>query len=179
MKTRTSVLPLTNDLAVIVMNKTIVEKLRNTFGDSIVSSNEFRDELTIIVKKQNIVQICVFLRDDEELKFDSLRDVCGADYYRPEDRYEVIYNLYSLKNKYRLRLKVRVDESDLHVPTVSSVWATADWAEREAYDMYGIIFDDHPDLRRMYLPEGFEYYPLRKEFPLMGIPGSLPLPRKN
>ncbi|MBI1806028.1 MAG: NADH-quinone oxidoreductase subunit C, partial [Ignavibacteria bacterium] len=73
---------------------------------------------------------------------------------------------------------VKVNESDLHVPSVSHVWSTANWHERETYDVYGIIFDGHPDLRRMYMPEEFEYYPLRKDFPLMGIPGSLPLPRK-
>jgi NADH-quinone oxidoreductase subunit C len=89
-----------------------------------------------------------------------------------------VYNLYSLKNKYRLRLKVRVDESDLHVPSMTPVWPGANWHERETNDMYGIVFDGHPDLRRIYMPEEFEHYPLRKDFPLMGIPGSLPLPRK-
>jgi len=161
------------------MNQRTLEKLRASFNDSIISSNEFRNELTVVVKKQDIVRICQYLRDDEELKFDSLRDICGVDYYRPEDRYEVVYNLYSLKNKYRFRLKVRVDESELRVPTVSGVWRTAEWAERETYDMFGITFDGHPDMRRIYMPEGFEYHPLRKDFPLMGIPGSLPLPRKN
>ncbi len=161
------------------MNEKVIEKLRASFNDSIISVNEFRGELTVIVKKQDIVRICQFLRDDEELFFDSLRDVCGVDYYRPDDRYEVVYNLYSFKNKYRLRLKIRVDESELHAPTVSGVWTTADWAERETYDMFGITFDGHPDMRRIYLPDAFEYYPLRKDFPLMGIPGSLPLPRKN
>ena len=160
------------------MKDLALEKLQSNCKDSIESVNEFRDELTVVVKKQDIVRICKFLRDDETLQFDSLRDVCGADYYRPDNRYEVVYNLFSLKNKYRLRLKVKVDENDLHVPSVVGVWSTANWHEREAYDMYGIIFDGHPDLRRMYMPEEFEHYPLRKDFPLMGIPGSLPLPRK-
>ncbi|MBI3189194.1 MAG: NADH-quinone oxidoreductase subunit C [Ignavibacteriales bacterium] len=161
------------------MNQRIVEKLKSRFTDSIISVNEFRDELTVVIKKQHIVSVCQFLCDDEELKFDSLRDVCGVDYYRPDGRYEVVYNLYSLKNKHRFSLKVRVEENDIHVKSVTSVWQSADWAEREAYDMFGIIFDGHPDLRRIYMPEEFEYHPLRKEFPLMGIPGSLPLPRKN
>jgi NADH-quinone oxidoreductase subunit C len=156
----------------------ILEKLNAQFGDAIQSVNEYRGELTIVVKKSGIRKISLVLRDDPELQFDSLRDVCGADYYRPDERYEVVYNLYSIPNKFRLRLKVRVDESDLHVDSVASVWPTADWAERETYDMFGILFDDHPDLRRIYMPEGFEHYPLRKDFPLMGIPGSLPLPRK-
>ena len=160
------------------MKEQISEKLQTHFKDSIESINEFRGELTVVVKKHNIVPLCQFLRDDSDLQFDSLRDICGSDYYRPDDRFEVIYNLYSLKNKFRLRIKIRVDETDLHVPSVTGVWSTADWHERETYDMFGIVFDGHPDLRRMYMPEEFEYYPLRKDFPLMGIPGSLPLPRK-
>ena len=160
------------------MKEKILERINPGFKDSIESVNEYRGELTLIVKKNEIARICRFLHDDQELRFDSLRDVCGADYSRPTDRFEVIYNLYSLKNLFRLRLKVRVDEADLHVPSVTSVWTAANWPERETYDMYGILFDGHPDLRRIYMPEEFEFHPLRKDFPLMGIPGSLPLPRK-
>lgn len=160
------------------MNKTILQKLQSTFPNSIISFNEFQGELTVVVKKEDIVPVCKFLRDDDDLQFDSLRDICGADYNRPEERFEVIYNIYSLKTNCRLRLKIRVNESDLHVASVSSVWAAANWHERETYDMYGIVFDQHPDLRRIYMPEEFEYYPLRKDFPLMGIPGSLSLPKK-
>ncbi len=160
------------------MKEKLLEKLNTAFPASIISANEFRDELAIVIKKNEILQVCKFLRDDSDLQFDSLRDVSGSDNYTPEGRFEVVYNLYSICNNFRLRLKVSIDESDLHVQSVTSVWKAADWAEREAYDMYGIIFDGHPDLRRMYMPEEFEYYPLRKDFPLMGIPGSLPLPRK-
>ena len=160
------------------MKEQITEKLRSHCKDSIESMNEFREEFTVVVKKNDIVQICTFLRDEPDLQFDSLRDICGVDYYRPDERFEVVYNVYSLKNNFRLRIKVRVNESDLHVPSVTGVWEGADWHERETFDMYGIVFDGHPDLRRMYMPEEFEYYPLRKEFPLMGIPDSLPLPRK-
>ena len=160
------------------MKDIIVEKLTARVGADTISVSEYRGELTIIVKKSEILNVCRILKEDAALQFDSLRDVCGADYLRPEDRFEVIYNLYSLKNLFRLRLKVRVDEADLHVDSVTDVWSTANWHERETYDMFGIIFDGHPDLRRMYLPEEFEYHPLRKDFPLMGIPGSLPLPRK-
>ena len=97
---------------------------------------------------------------------------------RRENRFEVIYNLYSLQNRQRLRLKIFTDESNLHVPSVTPVWPGAGWPEREAFDMFGIIFDGNNDLRRMYMPEEFEYFPLRKDFPLMGIPDSIPLPRK-
>jgi NADH-quinone oxidoreductase subunit C len=160
------------------MKDLIVQKLSAHFPSSVEHVNEYKGELTLIVRKQDIVPVCLLLRDEPELGFTSLRDLCGADYHRPDGRFEVIYNLYALATKFRLRLKVRVEENDLHVPSVCGVWKAANWAEREAYDMYGILFDGHPDLRRMYLPEEFEYYPLRKDFPLMGIPGSLPLPRK-
>jgi NADH-quinone oxidoreductase subunit C len=160
------------------MKDRLLDKLNSNFKDSIESVSEFRKELTIIIKRDDIVKVCQFLRDDEELRFDSLRDVCGADRFTPEERFEVIYNLYSLKNNFRLRLKVHIGAENPRVPTVTGIWPTANFEEREAYDMFGIIFDGHPDLRRIYMPEEFEYHPLRKDFPLMGIPGSLPLPRK-
>jgi NADH-quinone oxidoreductase subunit C len=160
------------------VNEKITARVQERFGASVAVASEYCGELTLVVAKGSIVEICRFLRDDPEMRFDSIRDICGADYYRPEERYEVVYNLYSIPHRARVRLKVRVEESDLHVPTLTGVYAGAAWMEREAYDMYGILFDGHPDLRRMYLPEEFEYYPLRKDFPLMGIPGSLPLPRK-
>ena len=160
------------------MKDKLLDKLNTHFKDSIESVNEFRKELTIFVKKDDIVKVCQFLRDDEELRFDSLRDVCGTDQFKPGDRFEVIYNLYSLKNNYRLRLKVRINEDNPHVNSVAGIWTTANFEEREAYDMFGIIFEGHPDLRRIYMPEEYEYHPLRKDIPLMGIPGSLTLPRK-
>jgi NADH-quinone oxidoreductase subunit C len=160
------------------MKEKLLEKLNSQFRTSIEGISEFRGELTIGIKKDDIVTVCRFLRDDTELKVDSLRDICGAERYKPGDRFEVIYNLYSLENKFRFRLKVTVNETTPHVPTVSEVWPAANFAEREAHDMFGLIFDGHPDLRRIYMPEEFEHYPLRKDFPLMGIPGSLSLPRK-
>jgi len=155
-----------------------VEKLKTKFADVILDITEFRNETTVTVRKEKIVEVCSFLKSDEELSFDYLSDLCGVDKLEEKDRFEIVYHLYSLKNKTRLRLKVKVDESDLKVPTVTSVWSTANWHERETYDMYGIQFEGHPDLRRIYMPEEFEYFPLRKDFPLMGIPGSLTLPRK-
>ncbi len=131
-----------------------------------------------MLRKESIVGCSKLLRDDERFAFDSLRDLCGADYARPEESFEVVYILYSLKHHRRLRVKVRVDEADCRVPSVTTVWPAANWCERETFDMFGILFDNHPDLRRIYMPPEFEYYPLRKDFPLMGIPGSLPLPRK-
>ncbi len=160
------------------MKEKIESKLRNKFLQAILEVSEFRGDLTFLVDKNSIVEICKFLRDDEELSFDLLVDLCGVDRAKRKDRFEVVYHLVSLKNKFRLRLKTRVDEKDCEVESVTSVYPTANWHERETYDMFGIIFKNHPDLRRMYMPEEFEYYPLRKDFPLMGIPGSLQLPKK-
>jgi NADH-quinone oxidoreductase subunit C len=159
-------------------NQTILERLKSRLGGAILESREFRGELTIIVPKEQIVEVCSILKNDPDLSYDFLSDLCGIDMYTPEKRFGVIYNLLSLKNKHRLRIKTFTEEENPKVPTMTGIWGTANAHERETYDMFGIIFEGHPDLRRMYMPEDFEYYPLRKDFPLMGIPGSLPLPKK-
>lgn len=160
------------------MNETIIEKLNGKCAQSIEGSLEYRGDLTVTVRKDDIVSVCEFVKNDPDLAFDMLIDLCGVDMYRPEARFEVVYNLYSLKNKKYLRLKVNVDEANPIVRTVTGVWSGANWHERETFDMFGIKFSGHPDLRRMYMPEEYEYYPLRKDFPLMGIPDSIPLPRR-
>ncbi|MBI3004992.1 MAG: NADH-quinone oxidoreductase subunit C [Ignavibacteriales bacterium] len=159
-------------------NQAVDEKLKARFSAVPLEISEFRDELTVVVPKENIVDVSRFLKNDPELSFDLLADLCGIDMYTPTKRFGVIYNLYSLSKKCRIRLKTFTEEDNPKVPTVTSVWSTANWHEREAFDMFGIVFEGHPDLRRMYMPDEFEYYPLRKDFPLMGIPGSLPLPKK-
>jgi NADH-quinone oxidoreductase subunit C len=160
------------------MNSRIVERLNAFSRESIEGTDEFRGDLTVTVRRADIVRVATFLRDDSELSFDQIIDVIGVDMYRPEFRFEVVYVLYSIRNKKHLRLKVRLEEEHPVVPSVTGVWVGANWAEREAYDMVGIKFEGHPDLRRLYMPEEFEYHPLRKDFPLMGIPDSLPLPRR-
>jgi NADH-quinone oxidoreductase subunit C len=160
------------------MNNLVVENLKARFGESKIESSEFRGELTVVVPKEIIVDVCRFLKEDNDLSFDLLADLCGIDMNTPVKRFGVIYNVYSLKNKLRIRLKTFVEEEDPRLATVTSIWGTANWHERETFDMFGIVFDGHPDLRRVYMPEEFEYFPLRKDFPLMGIPGSIPLPKK-
>ena len=118
--------------------------------------------------------MCEWLRDQQGFAY--LVDLGGVDRFTEEGRFEVFYNLVNIEAGKRLRLKVRADEDDLHVPSVTPLFGSANWNERECYDMIGVVFDGHPDLRRMYMPEDFAYYPQRKEFPLLGIPGSLPLP---
>ena len=152
----------------------ITEGLRETFGDAIGPVETYANEDTVFIAKAKIRAVCRTLKND--YGFNYFSDCGGIDRFTEEDRFEMFYNLVNLDRQRRIRLKVRIDESDMHVPSVVSVYRAANWNEREAYDMLGIIFDDHPDLRRMYMPEDFEYYPLRKEFPLLGVPGSLPLP---
>ncbi|NNF04350.1 MAG: NADH-quinone oxidoreductase subunit C [Rhodothermales bacterium] len=151
-----------------------IEALSAEFGEDVIEVVVYAGERTVRVSKDRIVDVCRFLRD--ERGFNYFADLGGADRFTEEDRFEVFYNLVSFEKGKRIRLKVRVDEDDMTVPTVTDVYRAANWNEREAWDMFGLRFDGHPDLRRMYMPEDFEYHPLRKEFPVLGIPGSLPLP---
>jgi len=160
------------------MTGTILESLRAFRPDAILAAEESRGMPVIVVRKDHLVAVCEYLKNDPAMGFAMAIDITAVDFDRPEDRFEVVYHLYSLHRKAYVRLKVRVDESDLTVPTVTGVWASANWHERETFDMFGIRFTGHPDLRRMYMPEEFEYHPLRKDFPLMGIPDSIPLPRR-
>jgi NADH-quinone oxidoreductase subunit C len=158
--------------------ESLTNKLKERFGVAVESIYEFRDEVTLSVKKEIIDEVCRFLHDNTEWRFDICEDVTAIDWYEPVNRFEVVYHLFCLKHKIRIVLKAKVDERDCVVPTISSVYTGANWQEREVYDMFGIEFSDHPDLRRIYMPEDYEYFPLRKDFPLMGIPGSIPLPQR-
>jgi NADH-quinone oxidoreductase subunit C len=154
-------------------------RLKEKFPEVEFEFSDYREQLAVTFNKKFIVNVASFLRDDDDLQFKLCEDVTAIDWAKRKNRYTAVYHIMSLKLNSRIRLKVDIDESDLNVDSVAPVWKTADWHERETFDMYGIIFNNHPDLRRMYLPEEFEYYPLRKDFPLMGIPGSLPLPKKD
>ncbi len=156
----------------------IPQKLKEKFSAVEFEVSDYKDELTLKFDKKFIVEVCTFLKSDSELEFKLCSDITAIDWAARKNRFTVVYNIFSIKHNFRLRLKADVDESDCSIDSVSSIWKAANWQERETYDMYGIKFNNHPDLRRMYMPEEFEYYPLRKDFPLMGIPGSLPLPKK-
>lgn len=149
------------------------------------TATEHHGDLTLQVGKSELLDALAELRDNPATRFDQLLDITAIDWAKPGDRYEVVYFLYSIANATHLRLKVAVREDAPHVPTAVGVYESANWYERETYDMYGILFDGHPDLRRFFMPEDFmdedgtQLYPLRKDFPLMGIPGSLPLPPKE
>jgi NADH-quinone oxidoreductase subunit C len=168
------------------LKELIIQKLKENFPEVQFDINNYREQLSLSFDKTYIVQVSKFLKEDPDLQFKLCEDVTAIDWatlpvgrQERKDRFTVVYHIFSLMNKFRLRLKVNVDESECNVDSVSSIWKTANWHERETYDMYGISFNNHPDLRRMYMPEEFEYHPLRKDFPLMGIPGSLPLPKKE
>ncbi|HEY0097487.1 MAG TPA: NADH-quinone oxidoreductase subunit C [Pyrinomonadaceae bacterium] len=126
-------------------------------------------EITLVVPRERIVELCDYLKRTPEFAFNLLADICGADRGPEEDpRFEVNYHLFSTTKFHRLRLKVVVSEEDLHVPTVTGIWRTANWHERETFDMFGIRFDGHPDLRRILLPDDWQGHALRKDFPLRG-----------
>lgn len=125
------------------------------------------DMACVKVGPDDLVALCLFLRDDKALKFNFMADICGVDFYPETPRYQLVYHLYSIPFGWRLRIKCRLEDPP-KAPTITEVWTTANWHEREAYDMYGIIFEDHPDLRRIYMWEEFEGFPMRKDFPLRG-----------
>ena len=138
----------------------------------VIAKTEFRGETTLEVEREIIAELCSFAK--ESLGFDFLLDISGVDNFGDEPRFEVVYELSSLATGDHLRVKLRVSEDELEVPTVSGVWATADWHERECYDMYGIRFRGHPDMTRILMWEGYPFFPLRKDFPLAGRPSDMP-----
>ena len=126
-------------------------------------------ETTIVVPREHIIAVCRYLKSPDNYAFDFLADLCGFDRGPEEEpRFEVNYHLFSTTRHYRLRLKVLLNEEDVHIPTVTGVWRTANWHERETYDLFGVIFDEHPDLRRILLPDDWQGHALRKDFPLRG-----------
>jgi len=151
----------------------IAKMIEEKFTGQVLETMAYAGQVAVSLKKDLIKDICLFLRDEPTLKMDHLADLTAVDYSRyPGDkgpRFEVVYNLISTVYRHRIRLKIRVPEEDPRVDTVSSVWHTADWHERETYDLMGIKFDGHPDLRRILLTEDWEGHPLRKEYPLKGF----------
>ncbi|PLX32374.1 MAG: NADH-quinone oxidoreductase subunit C [Ignavibacteria bacterium] len=159
--------------------ESVVKELRERFGEGVEEVREFRDDVIVVLHRDALVDAAKYLRDNTDCPFPLCEDVFGIDAYERTKRFEVNYHFFSLDKNVRLHFKVRVDEDDAVVPTLTGVYPSAGWYERETFDMYGITFDKHPDLRRAYMPEDYEYYPLRKDYPLMGVPGDLPLPKRG
>lgn len=148
-------------------------KLHEKFGELVSAPVEFRGEASVkVADAERIVEVCAFAK--KELGFDYLVDVSSVDNYGEDPRWTVVYHLYGIASKQYLRLSVSVTEEKSELPTVTTVWRTADWHEREIYDMMGIRFRGHPDLRRILMWEGYPYFPLRKDFPLAGKLSDLP-----
>jgi len=147
-----------------------LDKLKSSFGSEIVKSAIFRDELTVIVKRDRIMDIMKFLRDDTDLAYDMLVDETAVDYLKMDlrPRFQVVFHLRSFRYNRRIRIKVPIAETDCHIESMCALWRSANWFEREIFEMYGITFDHHPDLRRLLIPDTFTDFPLRKDYPLRG-----------
>jgi NADH-quinone oxidoreductase subunit C len=149
------------------------KQLQAKFGDLLSGPAEFRGEISLkVADAGRVAEVCAFAK--KELGFDYLLDITSIDNYGEDPRWTIVYHLYGLGHAQYLRLKTSVSEEKSELPTVTSVWRTADWHEREIFDMMGIRFHGHPDLRRIIMWEGYPYFPLRKDFPLAGKPSEMP-----
>jgi NADH-quinone oxidoreductase subunit C len=150
----------------------LLTSLEKMLGEKLQRKIEFRGETTFVILAADLREVAKFCRDD--LGMDYLLDITSIDNFGEEPRFEIVYELYSMPFATHLRLKVSVSEDRGEVPTVSDIWPTANWHEREIYDMMGIKFSGHPDLRRILMWDGYPFFPLRKEFPLEGLPSEIP-----
>ncbi len=151
--------------------QSILLRLMTTFGGRIVETHAHRGDHTAVVERSAILEVLRVCRDDADLRFDILMDLTAVDYLKYPGRefgprFEVVYHLYSLPHNHRVRIKVSVEEDGAHVPSVVPLWLIANWFEREVWDMFGIRFDGHPDLRRLLMYEEFQGHPLRKDYPV-------------
>ncbi len=150
----------------------LADKISGKFPDAVVATKEFRGELSLSIQPPALRDVLGFCKS--ELGFDYLIDITSIDHFETEPRWEIVYELYSMASHGHLRIKIQLEEEANEAPTVSDLWPTADWHEREIFDMMGIRFTDHPDLRRILMWDGYPYYPLRKDFPLEGKPSDVP-----
>jgi NADH-quinone oxidoreductase subunit C len=156
-----------------VTARELAQQLRIKFPDLISEPAEFRGELSVwLSDAERVVDVCNFTKHEQ--RFDYLVDITSIDNYGDDPRFTLVYHLYGYTHRCYLRLKTKVGEEKGEVPSVIGVWRTADWHEREIYDMMGLRFRGHPDLRRILMWDGYPYYPLRKDFPLSGKPSQLP-----
>ena len=144
------------------------DHIETLLGENLTATSVAFGELTFSIKRSSIAEVLARLRDDPIAELNMLIDLCGVDFPARQRRFEVVYHLLSMKHNHRIRLKLEADE-ETPVPTVTGVYPNSDWYEREAFDMYGIAFDGHPDLRRLLTDYGFDGFPLRKDFPLTGF----------
>jgi NADH-quinone oxidoreductase subunit C len=150
----------------------IAKLIEEKFAGQVLGTTSHAGQVSVLIRKETIKDVCLYLRDEPSLRLDHLSDLTAVDYSKyPGDtgpRFEVVYNMISTVHRHRIRVKARVSEEDPRIDSVSSIWQTANWHERETYDLMGVKFDGHPDLRRILLTEDWEGHPLRKEYPLKG-----------
>jgi NADH-quinone oxidoreductase subunit C len=146
----------------------ILKALTDQFGDAVIGHDKFADQLSIFVERAIIFELARFMKEEDATGFDLLSDICGVDWIKqPERRFEIVYNFYSIKKNLRVLIRTTVPDSDKpSIRSIEPVYTGADWMEREVYDMLGIEFEGHPDLRRIVTPDGFEGWPHRKDYPL-------------
>ncbi len=144
----------------------VLTLFQEKFGSALLSVHEHHGDETIQVSPENLFEVLKFAKENSATQFDLLLDVCAVDYLGQTPRFEVVYHLYSTPKNHRLRIKVRVPEENCRVPSCVSLWKSADWFERETWDMVGIVFEGHSSLKRLLLFEGFEGHPLRKDYPI-------------
>ena len=156
----------------VMTNEELYDSLGKSFGEKIENKTEFQGETTYAIAAKDLREIMKLCRD--KLSFDYLIDISSIDNFGEEPRFEIVYHLYAMPHAVHLRLKLKVPEEAAFVDTVSDIWPTANWHEREIYDMMGIKFNGHPDLRRILMWDGYPFFPLRKDFPLEGLPSEMP-----
>lgn len=152
----------------------ILKAVQEKFNQDVLQLEQLFGDDIIKIKKEALLPLVNFLRK-EPYQFTMLLDLTCVDYLGEEERFEMVYHLYSIKNKLRLRIKARLKESDLKIASLTSIWKNANWLEREVYDMFGVHFEGHPDLRRIFMYDGFEGHPLRKDYPLRKRQPRIPL----
>ncbi len=144
---------------------TTIQRLHDRFGGRVEIASSI-DMDTVRIQRKDIIDVCSFLRNEDDLDYDLMRDLTCVDYIKETPRFEIVYHLYSIYHGHEIRIKVRLEESDPTIDTITGIWVGANWYEREVFDLYGIKFDGHPDLRRLLLYPEFEGHPLRKDYPI-------------
>jgi NADH-quinone oxidoreductase subunit C len=143
----------------------LIDRLKERFGADIVAAESARDEETIAIARERALEVMRALRDESEFAFDFLADLTAVDWPGRTPRFDVVYHLHSIKRGHRLRMKIAIGDPEPSVASMTALWRSADWLERECYDMFGIRFEGHPDLRRILMYDSFEGHPLRKDYP--------------
>lgn len=151
----------------------IAKRLQEKFPEDVREIKQYSDQVSVIVKRDNIRALAGFLKSDPSLDMDLLRDLCGADYFEKKTpRFEVVYHFYSIRFRHLLRIRAEISEDDPAIDSLVPLYAGANWHERECFDLFGVRFNDHPDLRRILLPDDWEGHPLRKDYPTKGYEGE-------